>query len=186
MVCGCAGCDLLAAICIADAQRRGPQPAAAAAGKGGDASRQSLESLRSENEALRSSISEAETAVGQLSSSGSGTSGGATAAGGPDSPEAMLDTVDNGAAVNDNKTSAGTASPSAEPSAEHPAGMPSMSNEHSGLFFLSNSQNVDLDMLRLASPQSLPARVFSWRKAIYKTHQQRENRSNRRHFNDQI
>lgn len=111
----------------ADAQWRGPQPTAAA-GKGGDASRQSLESLRSENEALRSSISEAEAAVGHLSNSG----GGATAAGDPDSPEAVLDAADNGAAANGNKTSAGTAPPSAEPSAEHPAGMPSTSNEHAG------------------------------------------------------
>ena len=102
----------------------------AATGKGGDASRQSLESLRSENEALRNSISEAEAAVGQLSSSGSG--GGGSTAGGPDSPEAVLDSGENGAAANGNKTSATAAPPPSAPSAERPAGMPSTSNEHAG------------------------------------------------------
>jgi hypothetical protein len=99
----------------------------AATGKGGDASRQSLESLRSENEALRNSISEAEAAVGQLSSSG----GGSTADG-PDSPEAVLVSAENGAAANGNKTSATAAPPPSAPSAERPAGMPSTSNEHAG------------------------------------------------------
>lgn len=113
----------------AEPQRHGIQPVAAT-GKGGDASRQSLESLRSENEALRNSISEAEAAVGQLSSGGGG--GGGSAVGGPNSPEAVLGSAENGAAANGNKTSATAASPPSAPSAERPAGMPSTSNEHAG------------------------------------------------------
>lgn len=122
-------CDLQSACIPAESQRQGLQPVAAT-GKGGDPSRQSLESLRSENEALRNSISEAEAAVGQLS--GSSGSGGGSAAGGPDSPEAVLNSAENGATANGNKTSATAAPPPSAPSAERPAGMPSTSNEHAG------------------------------------------------------
>jgi len=108
----------------ADASLRGVQ-AAAAKGGGGESSRQSLESLRSENEALRNSISEAEAAVGQLSDSGAGGAGGAN------SPEAVLAAQDNGSASG-NKTSATAALPSSGPSEDHPAGKPSTSNEHAG------------------------------------------------------